>query len=385
MIIATSQDRDAVDCCGCAYPSCAEPRKECESISVDACGFTLPEHTDVPPEDACQIYRKRTDSFTFASTDVDTSTPPFTSTRTQSGTSTNVRQSYYNSETSECAERFFSGSYDFTEHLVVNDDGDPVSDQTAVFSTSAGIDEVWTGTFTYTDGLDSGNNDSYAISDEAEVLLTVTEDWTYSSPGIFSISNPTGDETSRTETVTFSEPLTVDHLNEDLDAAIDSLEPETSWPESECESTVSKIEVYDEEEPPALICEKLTGATRARYRYGIPSGYMGSVWVMQWDEVFLPDGYDATINDPEIEPPDPLPEEWTHPQIPDPEAPPIELIASRSWTYGGSEEWSEWFTLAIPEEPGTTVTGNVLVKCYASTRLGVVPTASGETYIIPEP
>lgn len=127
--------------------------------------------------------------------------------------------------------------------------------------------------------------------------------------------------------------------------------------------------------------------SKARYRFGIPLGYTRSVWVMQWDEAFFPDGHDDTIDDPGVTPPDPLPDGWTHPQIADPDAPPVELIASRNWTWAGDPEepWSEWFEIAVPTEPGKTKPINVMTKCYASARLGVKPTSSGETYEIPEP
>lgn len=38
--------------------------------------------------------------------------------------------------------------------------------------------------------------------------------------------------------------------------------------------------------------------SKARYRFGIPLGYTRSVWVMQWDEAFFPDGHDDTIDVP---------------------------------------------------------------------------------------
>jgi len=111
-----------------------------------------------------------------------------------------------------------------------------------------------------------------------------------------------------------------------------------------------------------------------------------STYACQWDEVFFPDGYDATINDPEVTPPVPLPVGWTHPQIPDPDASPPSLVQSREWTWGGSlnDPWSEWFEIGPPSEPGETRPVNLLVKCFKSTRLGVKPTAHGETYPLPE-
>lgn len=47
MIIATSQEFAAVDCCGCLPMECGEPRKECRSIRVVPCGYINYNHTEV--------------------------------------------------------------------------------------------------------------------------------------------------------------------------------------------------------------------------------------------------------------------------------------------------------------------------------------------------
>lgn len=151
---------------------------------------------------------------------------------------------------------------------------------------------------------------------------------------------------------------------------------------SDCKSFIT----FDPSEEPEVEHGNVSAsATKARYRFGTPSGYSRSVWEMQWDEYFFPDGWDATINDPEVTPPDPLPEDWEHPQIPDPAATPPSLVAAKSWTWGGDtgNPWSDWFEIPIPTEPGETRPVNVLVKCYHSTRIGVVPTSHGETYAAP--
>lgn len=131
--------------------------------------------------------------------------------------------------------------------------------------------------------------------------------------------------------------------------------------------------------------------TKARYRIGVPESFSTvevprSVYEAQWDEVFFPSGHDRTINDPDITPPDPLPEGWEHPQIPDPDAPDPSLITARSWIWGGNMEtpFSEWFEVEIPKGEGETRVVNMLVKAYHSTRLGVVPTAHGEQWDVEE-
>jgi hypothetical protein len=116
-----------------------------------------------------------------------------------------------------------------------------------------------------------------------------------------------------------------------------------------------------------------------------------STYELQWDEVFFPeeweawkalkDAFDAATAAHEI---------WTEceedcgdePVIPeDPGAEPTapSLVASRSWVYA-ADEWSGWFEIAVPTEPGETRVVNMLVICYRSAALGQKPTAHGEVY-----
>jgi len=123
---------------------------------------------------------------------------------------------------------------------------------------------------------------------------------------------------------------------------------------------------------------------------GVPAGYSTieaprSVYQAQWDEVEFPEGWDATIDDPEYEPPVPNDPPEPVPQIPDPAAPTPILRASQSWTWGGAMEEpdSDWFALPLPAGPGEVRVVNMLIKCYHSTRLGSLPTSHGEVYEFP--
>jgi len=205
-----------------------------------------------------------------------------------------------------------------------------------------------------------------------------------------------------------------------------SSEVETDWP------LIGDINPWPscDDGPPAS-----TGSatvTKARYRIGIPdtAEYAGfddahdaweiahAAWVVadpeergpepiepeersyysaQWDEVFFPkkweewkalkDAFDAATEaheaweaaDPETRGPEP-----TIP--PDPGAAPTpapSLIASRSFTYTGGAEFSAWFEIPIPEVEGETRIVNMMAKHYRSTRLGSLPTSSGEIYELP--
>ena len=366
MIITTSQDLAALDCCGCAMPQCDAPRKECESVYVDACGFTLPAHEDLPTVDACQIYRKRTDAVEFTTVNVETS-GIYVTTFTLSESANNVTEQY-GAEGGGCTGRFFSGSFYENSNVTNLEDGVLIQDDTTIFDTSAGLDGVWAGTVTYDYDPDPGGSSGTAFSDASrEVAHTITNDWTYTSPGVYTISNPTGDETSRTETVTFSEPVDSTALEANLDEIIAGFEG-GAWPGTGCASIVSEESVFDESDPPELLCERLTGATKSRYRFGIPSGYTRSVWAMQWDEVFAPDDWWAWFDGGRI---------GTEP------TPGPSLVAAKSWTWSGAGDWSDWYEIPLPTEPGETRVVNVLTKCYPSTRLGVVPTLSGPSVALP--
>lgn len=210
-------------CNCCEEPPCEAPVLEFISIEAECevCGYALPvlvagveEDLEadppvvgvdaIPPaEDLCLRFAKRTDSYEYVShQDEDGG-----GTRDNEGSGSNVREMHRNEEW-VCVERFFSGSLYAHEVLISGGDPeDPFYSQTSTFNTSAGMDEVWTGTFTYVVSPNSEDNDSYAITDFVAVSYSPDSGWTYTGPGVYTRSNPTGFETSRTETVEFSEPI----------------------------------------------------------------------------------------------------------------------------------------------------------------------------------
>lgn len=145
------------------------------------------------------------------------------------------------------------------------------------------------------------------------------------------------------------------------------------------------------------------GVTYARYRFGVPEGFSTpeaprSTWEMRWDEVFFPEAYDQWVMDAanhreavaaheaweacEAASPGQCGEEPEIPPDPGPAPAQPTVVANREWTWGGSMDapWSPWFEIPLPEGRGQTRTVNILVKCYKSTRIGVKPTAHGESY-----
>jgi hypothetical protein len=171
-----------------------------------------------------------------------------------------------------------------------------------------------------------------------------------------------------TSTVTFSEPVNATHLEANLDELIADL-GEDPWPDDGCASALTQNQVFDESDPPELLCEKLVGATKARYRFGPPVDYTRSTWEMEWDLVFASTEwwtwFDAGATGTE---PTPGPS----------------LVSHQSWVWDSEAEWSDWYEIPLPTEPGETRVVNVLTTCWKSTRIGTKPTASGPEVALPE-
>lgn len=137
---------------------------------------------------------------------------------------------------------------------------------------------------------------------------------------------------------------------------------------------------------------RLTGAScrRVRFRWRVPEDFEGSYFKLVWDEVFFPDGWDATIDDPDWQPPDPLPDPPPDPpQVPDPNAPTPQLLrhGELEWQGPGDPEdpdsWiiGDWQDLEIPQAVGEVRVVNVGVVCYRSP-FGTKPTMHGERWSV---
>jgi hypothetical protein len=198
-------DHMSSPCNCCEEPPCEAPELEFISIEgeCEVCGYALPAHEDLEEGEECLRFAKRTDSLEYVYHQDDD--PP--ATRDQEVSESITRQAYVDGE-GACAVRFFSGSYDYEEVLISGGDPeDPFYSQTTTVSTSAGLDGVWSGTRVYVVSPNSEDNDSVASTDPATADFAPDNDWSYTSPGVYTRSNPTGYETSRTETVSFSEPV----------------------------------------------------------------------------------------------------------------------------------------------------------------------------------
>jgi len=451
MIVRTSQDAALLSCCPCDMPDCEPPRINCQSISVDACGYILPACEDVPPEELCKLWRKLTVDIHDNTTGTSASGIYTTNTITDKQTVT-TREKY--SSGSGCGDRIAESQYDITNTHTMT--------VTATGAAYASWKAISSSNYSIADGC-AGTQEQVAISGDVE--SSPPEAWnncfyadatvnceTYAGTGpIFTLSESISGGT-RDTTITYSLEVDRAMVLSDLDARIAGLEEGEDWPGNDCDSAYLLEQVGE--------CRRPAGARKARYRVGIPDsqrweaiteewkewdnedpGTRGdeppktsfdvahAAWVdahaewvsadpdtrgpeplepikrtvfsCQWDEVFFPTVWDEwkALKDVYDEAVEAL-EAWEAcnaatpgacgdaPEVPEePDEEPEEqpaLIASRSWTYAGEDDYSEFFEIELPEVEGSTRVVNMLVKCFRSSRIGLKPTATGEVWVSDE-
>jgi len=441
MIVRTSQDATAVNCGCCDMPSCDEPRKECESITVEACGYLLPTLSCIDKPNSCKLYK----NILYEITDeIDQSLLEFTDGSVQeshlkNNSSINYTKLFSNSN---CIENYECNSTQSEQvHRYFPSGGDVENYYQAIIARSA-TDEESSSHYIRTDSVNPESAYDYTNTDDNCSAYTLNLDCSWSIAGTSFINDESFDVDEITHhtliyKITFSNPIVIDDLIAEIDARIALLGEEDSWGGVDCSSSVSVTVTHaDPPDPEAdplpeteIVCTQPSAATKARYKIGIPNtdSYANydaahaawvtahaawvsadpetrgpepieptqrSVFECQWDEVFFPAEWEAwkllydayvdavnaysawvaagSIGTPPVVPDDPGAEPSPAPS----------LVASRSWTYGGTDEFSEWFEIDIPEIAGETRVVNMMVKCFRSSRLGLKPTAHGEIYVL---
>ena len=352
MIVRTTQEYEQIAgaCCPCDLPSCENPRKDCQSITVNACGEKLPVLEVVPAELRCIVYKKIASRAytTFSYTNV----PAGTYTKTNGTVTQDIRcAKTYVFKTEE--DLRVCRTTEFVNYTEIGDTNEsyiiPPEEGSAIVSTSnytltgEGTEETWVGsnTYTYTYPASGDPDDSgtvpFGYPGCSEV--TVTEDFTFEEL-VFSkttetvtiytqtVPNPDEDpenpdddtmeeEIGRStetlvETVTYSEPLVLEDLNNEIAQRITLFQEDddADWPGESCVSTYTTEYGYPDPEPepeldpeappppepdpeapaepePEPVCSQVSSATKARYRMGIPaSGSWDAVtaaW-LAWDK-----------------------------------------------------------------------------------------------------
>lgn len=328
-------------------PEHPEPRLDVESIEIPACGFTLPEHEDVPPEDAELLFRTRHVSYS-----TDQNEDPLPSGTTENSlaeVTTTTYERHYDGTLEACATRTIATTYtsdSVTSYIMPDEESTTGTESHATSSSS--LTSACDGTVTsrsyalgpwFAEPYDDTVVDPY---DTCPLIdLTVDETYTYSAY-VFSKSQTVTDAgftTDQLGTITYT-LLTPEHLQEDLDAL--------SFPDDANGEIASSAILADEENP-----ELLTGARKAAFKVGIPDGYAKPYFKAKWDFVFYPAAWIAWDEaDPETRGPEPTP------------AP--SLVSSGSWERIETGTWSDRVSIPMPTTPGEVRIRNLASLGYRS-------------------
>ena len=330
MIVTSTQEFAlvAAGCCPCDLPACEAPRKQCQSITVDACGETLPEFEGVTAEQRCIIFKKIESRILTHQNYVNV--PTFS----------NFAPAVYNgfdSTDDKCARFFAFAEVDHNRicqetEYAKNESAQNVTikltneDETVVYTviysgSGEGTLTSYSGSYSSTEtyppndpAINSGPyyyggcvtlapDETYAYS---ELVFTNVE--TVVIPYFKTVPNPDEDPedpdddtmeeqvgtqtNTTTKTVTYSLPVELADLTAEIDA-VKALLGTDDWPDTACQSGTVYNYGYpdpeldeegepippDPEAPPAEpVCTQISSATRARYRMGIPAS-------SRWDAV----------------------------------------------------------------------------------------------------
>lgn len=424
MNLRTSQEAALVDCCGCPRPQCDPPRIICESVSaaLASVGFFKSEDT------SWQIYLAHNELLTISqsldipgetySSSADDAHNYTYSRNFEGGIGTSSECTAWTADlTEDCSSHGTATRRIYNTHIgpgdievrdeLVNDTVTTRSDVTgtpcAYLDTEVGHDYTTDPTTTATSS--SGNN-----------LITTI----YSLPG-------GGD----TYTNTFTGGTTyADWVSETRATVLDDL----IFPNDGCLDATpacsSKLIVTPD--PGATGSTLFMTVIQTRFQVGIPEAWADfsgrhatwatahtawlaadpetrgaepiepierTIYETQWDLGFFPKEWDTwkALHDARLAA-QTAHEHWetciagddsdscgSEPIIPaDPGTEPTpkpSLVAHQSWTYDGSEEFSDNFLVPVPETAGETRRVNMMTICYHSTRLGVLPTAHGEVHV----
>lgn len=334
MIVTTTQEFALVadGCCPCDLPVCEAPRKQCQSITVEACGETLPEFEGVTAEQRCIIFKKIESRILFVSTVANLPTSFSFSPAFENGTITQddkCARIFAFAEVDDervCQETEYAKNSE-TENRTMNLRNE---DETLVYSftysdSGEGTSTSYSGSFSSTETYppDDPMVESGPIYYSGCTTLTPDETYTYSelvftnvetvvTPYFETVPNPdedpedpdddtieeqVGSQTdTTTKTVTYSLPVELADLTAEIEAVKTMLGTD-DWPGTECQSGTEYVYGYpdpeldedgepippDPESPPAEpVCTQISSATRSRYRMGIPASSRWDAVTVTW-------------------------------------------------------------------------------------------------------
>jgi hypothetical protein len=390
MIVTTIQEANAIanECCPCELPSCDDPQKECESITVGECSEKMPVDNTldpgdipVPPEDACIWMMGKIVEYIVET--VDQPNYGFGDGLLNS-TQTEITEWRRRGDEGACFDEIYelSSTYDATINFVGETEEESVT-VVIVAAASYKPPGEWTGSSTTTQTGPYGAN-VVIVSDYLGDSRNFTPDSSWRYLGDYKwekvtvLTDPGFGNITATQRVTYI-PATAEALLEELE--------EKEFPD-DINGSLCYAEVLKDPD-----CEdSIRSVTKSRYRMTVPASWISpydawieggsvgpeppirSTYELEWDEGFFPTEWD----------------EWNNGDREDPEPTPVpELVAERSWTWDGNKteegRWSPWYNINPDLRPGQVRPVNLMIVCWKSAKIGTKPTASGEIHEFPEP
>jgi len=387
MAIETLEDWNTrLGYCGCCeMPSCPVPEQDCQSLSGDAsvngfAPFVKPDGE--PTDDVPTIYKTKTDTrgdrYTGSAWDYDAGTGAFSSTEVKYTVVANW-------------SNILGEAQDITASFTINESL-PEGGSCESFSGDGSAGDA---PYPFDVSYDAGTETNTCEAAEWKVATNHTST-SGTEPNLVGCPGPFPDAKTiawnyQWEEITDGAKLTDEETKEGLRTKADTDIPD-SWPTTPTGTSCSasyvtswpKIEDIGEwpdcpDGPPTA--SATTTLTKSRYRWKIPASHTGTYFKITWDIVFYPEGWDATIDDPDYVPPDPLPDPPPPiPQVPDPDATPPSFVSedlTYEWT--GGDRTSGWYEIDAPPEEGVSKVVNIRFICYRGP-YGSKPQVTGEAY-----
>lgn len=351
-------------CSCCAMPECGAPETECESVSANLCGWSLPTHPENADGDACRRFATKRVIITFSLIGDDGFEPPSTFNISWTTTWVGTRALI-----DDVCTTTFTGSGSGNEVDVTPPGvGGFTETLTIAWTTTNGTgqDPTLAGNYSivrvFEDPEIEDETDSGPLGDGGVYAIEMTPDqtWARTGDGSYSIDLTPDPQPDENATETKSAVVT---FSDEVDAA--EFMAEMEWPDPATGSD--------------CIAERLcSSARKSRRRYTVPDAHEGTYFLVMWDILEEPTGWDRMIDNPEYAPPVPNDPPEPVPQIPDPDRPLRSFVSTdNEWEWGGGDRTSDWFVIDPPAVPGTRRAVNGRVWCYRGP-YGSLPTLFGE-------
>jgi hypothetical protein len=339
--------------CGCCpMPECPVPTRECESISAELCGISLPTHPSNTTEEECIVFQTKTAvetvDISITEPGEDTSGPDYSLTQFE----TKTYATSYSYVDGECVSQW--SKTEVSSSLVL--------DPAATFGSYVYTKRIaWEYTTTQTEGGSpvivgtwTEQDTDFQNGDPDGPITTLTDDEISGVLETPTVSDFTPDSSWSKSGFAYSKAISADS----------SVVVTYSNPSSG-EDSLTGLDFPDDATGTSCIAQlSCTDATKTRFRWLIPDTWEGSYFKITWDEVTFPAD----------------------------ESTPTVVNADKTWTWEGpgdpedADSWkSGWYALAPPSEPGEVRVVNVRFECYTSAKFGTRPQTTGEAYEDPEP